>query len=576
VTRVRASFVRSAPSPAPPRTVSVASSPPIITRVAWGANERLRRDNPEIARAARYVVVHHTAGTNSYSRAQSAAIVRGIMQYHVQGNGWDDIGYNFLVDKYGQVFEGRYGGITRAVVGAHAQGFNTGSVGIAVIGSYGSSSITAAARAALVRLIAWRMDVAHVDPLSFVTALSAGNPRFPAGAPVVLRAVSGHRDTGFTSCPGNALYAMLTSLAVTSERTGAPKIYAPVVTTLPGGGARFTATLSDPVPWTVTITDASGIAAASGFGTGESVDWTWDGAGASGGYRYTIAAPGARPVTGTVRGKAATLTLTQLRVAPLAITPNSDGQGDPATVSYLLGASATVSARLLDADGRVLASFFTEPQSAGRHTFQFTADNVPDGNYDLVLTAADTRGKEVRAGVTILVSRTLSKLVATRDAISPNGDRVADAVGFRFTLAEPATVRLRILSRTSLLGATAPVSLPAGAGSVSWNGKRGGKRLPDGVYAVELEAASAAATVAQPVRVRVDVTRPRLTFVSLRPLRFRVNEPGRIVVTADGKKTVVTTDAPGTYTVSLAVTRTLRAVAWDRAGNRSAVLRSGR
>ena len=71
-----------------------------------------------------FAVVHHTAGSNSYTAAQSAAIVRAIELYHVKGNGWNDIGYNFLVDKYGQVFEGRIGGIERNVVGAHAEGFN--------------------------------------------------------------------------------------------------------------------------------------------------------------------------------------------------------------------------------------------------------------------------------------------------------------------------------------------------------------------------------------------------------------------------------------------------------------------
>ena len=91
--------------------------------------------------------------------------MRGIEVYHVKGNGWNDIGYNFLVDKYGQVFEGRYGGVDKNVIGAHAEGFNTGSVGVAVLGTYGSAAPPAAARTALANLLAWRLDVAHVDPL---------------------------------------------------------------------------------------------------------------------------------------------------------------------------------------------------------------------------------------------------------------------------------------------------------------------------------------------------------------------------------------------------------------------------
>src|SRR5205807_2980686 len=141
---------------------------PLNLRLSWGADESIRRAGPRYADAVHFAIVHHTAGSNNYTRAQSAAIVRGIQVYHVRGNGWDDIGYNFLVDKYGQVFEGRYGGIDKAVVGAHALGFNYGSVGVAMIGNYNGAGLTAAARASLVKLLAWRLDVAHVDPASRV------------------------------------------------------------------------------------------------------------------------------------------------------------------------------------------------------------------------------------------------------------------------------------------------------------------------------------------------------------------------------------------------------------------------
>ena len=97
----------------PPRRFQVAGSPPIIPRFSWHADESIRRAAPQYGDAVHFAVVHHTAGTNNYTRAQSAAIVRGIELYHVKGNGWNDIGYNFLVDKYGQVFEGRYGGVDR-------------------------------------------------------------------------------------------------------------------------------------------------------------------------------------------------------------------------------------------------------------------------------------------------------------------------------------------------------------------------------------------------------------------------------------------------------------------------------
>ena len=187
VTRLRAHFVRSAVRSVPARTLSIAGSPALIPRASWRADEEIRRAGPAFAPSLRFAVVHHTAGANAYTAAQSAAIVRAIQIYHVKGNGWNDIGYNFLVDKYGQVFEGRYGGVERNVIGAHAEGFNTGSVGIALLGNYGDTKPTAKALDAIAALLAWRLDVAHVDPLSRLSWISGGNARFPSGTPVPLR-----------------------------------------------------------------------------------------------------------------------------------------------------------------------------------------------------------------------------------------------------------------------------------------------------------------------------------------------------------------------------------------------------
>ena len=134
-------------------------------RAARGARtSRSARATPSYAPAIRFASVHHTAGPNNYSPAQAAAIMRGIEVYHVKSNGWNDIGYNFLVDRYGTVYEGRFGGIDRNVIGAYARGFNTGSIGVAVIGTFSTSAIPAAAETSLEKLLAWRLDLAHVDP----------------------------------------------------------------------------------------------------------------------------------------------------------------------------------------------------------------------------------------------------------------------------------------------------------------------------------------------------------------------------------------------------------------------------
>jgi N-acetylmuramoyl-L-alanine amidase len=131
VRRLRAYFVRSPPEAMPTRTFSVASSPVIVPRAGWGADESIVRSPPRYAGAVRFAIVHHTAGSNTYTQADAPAVVRGIELYHVQANGWNDIGYNLLVDRFGTVYEGRAGGVDKNVVGAHALGFNTGSVGIA-------------------------------------------------------------------------------------------------------------------------------------------------------------------------------------------------------------------------------------------------------------------------------------------------------------------------------------------------------------------------------------------------------------------------------------------------------------
>ena len=213
VTRLRAWFVSSPAAGVPARTLQKAGAPAIVPRAGWKADEKIRRAGPSFAANLRIAIVHHTAGANGYTAAQAPAIVRAIELYHVKGNGWNDIGYNFLVDRFGTVYEGRYGGIERNVVGAHAEGFNTGSFGVAVLGEYSSLAVAAKARSALAALLAWRLDIAHVDPATTQSFISGGNARFGAGLPVFLRTVSGHRDTGFTDCPGTALYNLLNSIA---------------------------------------------------------------------------------------------------------------------------------------------------------------------------------------------------------------------------------------------------------------------------------------------------------------------------------------------------------------------------
>ncbi|RPI28098.1 MAG: hypothetical protein EHM52_05320, partial [Actinomycetota bacterium] len=140
-------------------------TPDWVTRAGWGADESLRRDDPVYA-TVKMAFVHHTAGGNTYTAAQAPGIVRGIYTYHVLGLGWNDIGYNFLVDRYGTVYVGRYGGPARGVVGAHAYGFNTGSTGVSVMGTFTDEVPPAPATDALGHLLAWKLEVHGLDPLA--------------------------------------------------------------------------------------------------------------------------------------------------------------------------------------------------------------------------------------------------------------------------------------------------------------------------------------------------------------------------------------------------------------------------
>jgi hypothetical protein len=570
VGRVRAHYVWSPADRLPARSTSLAGSPAIVPRLSWGANESIRRSAPSYAPSLRFAVVHHTAGTNSYTRAQSAAIVRGIQLYHVQGNGWHDLGYNFLVDKYGQVFEGRYGGIDKPVVGAHAEGFNTGSVGVAVLGNYGGLGITQAAADALVKLVAWRLDVAHVDPLTTFSWPSGGSPKFPRGIPVFLRTVAGHRDTGFTSCPGDRLYARLNELAGQVAATGLPKLYTPVVRGRLGGPIRFTGRLSLALPWTVTVTDAIGNKIATGTGLGTAIDWTWDAAAAPAGtYAWAIeAGTGVLPATGTIGGKAGVLSITRIRADPAIVTPNADGESDTTMVSFVLGAPATLTATVVDDKGATVNTLFSQARPAGEQTFVFAGDAVPDGQYTLVVTAQNGGGKQVAARVPVTVDRALGFVESLDRVFSPNGDGRLDTVRFKFILGVAAEVKARILRDGKWVATAFAGPLPAGAQELAWDGRKRLGRVRDGEYEAEISATTALGTVAQRVAFAADTQAPELRLLSLRPLRLRVSEPGRVVLWLNGQRREFERGREGILWLrALDVYRKVRGVAWDPAGN---------
>ncbi len=162
--------------------------------------------------------MHHTASGNKYSCSQAPSVIRGIYRYHVLSSGWRDIGYNFLVDKCGNIYEGRAGGVTKAVMGAHTLGFNSNSMGIAVLGTFSSTKPAAAAVNAIAKLTAWKLGLFGANPRGKTYLKSAGGNLYRKGKNVRLNVISGHRDGFATECPGKQLYGKLGSARSTSAR----------------------------------------------------------------------------------------------------------------------------------------------------------------------------------------------------------------------------------------------------------------------------------------------------------------------------------------------------------------------
>ncbi|HET6151533.1 MAG TPA: FG-GAP-like repeat-containing protein [Marmoricola sp.] len=184
--------------------MKTAPKPVIYSRAQWGANENLRDKSSLHYGTIETGFIHHTVNANNYTPEQVPALIRGIYAYHTQSRGWSDIGYNFLVDRFGRIWEGRYGGVDRPVVGAHTLGYNEYSFAMSAIGNYDIAQPPQAVLDAYAALFAWKLSLYNI----------------PANATHLwvkdryLNAINGHRDVGQTACPGKYLYAKIPSIRV--------------------------------------------------------------------------------------------------------------------------------------------------------------------------------------------------------------------------------------------------------------------------------------------------------------------------------------------------------------------------
>jgi hypothetical protein len=390
--------------------------PAIITRAQWGADESLRSRAPYYTDQIRAGFVHHTASTSNYSEAQAAAQVRAIYAYHTKSLGHSDIDYNFVVDRFGRLYEGRYGGMDRPVLGGHTAGFNENSFAVVGLGNFETFSPAAADMArikdSIAQLFAWKLGLSGVNPSATVKLVSAGYikaTKYPKGSIATISATSSHQTVNYTSCPGKYLQAQLPSIRTLASG------YSDVVISAPSppidafqSGSRssvaLTAHTTRAVTWTADVLSPCSDTPVRSFsgstaGAGQ-IDVTWD-------LRDSAGNP-VLPATYTVRmtGSAADGTPVPPVSGALTITPAPGGQWGPcANASRVVGANSAATSVLW---GRIATPsattvVLTAPADAGpsAHAAGLAAAPLARSlGAPVLLTPGTTLAAEVAAEIT--------------------------------------------------------------------------------------------------------------------------------------------------------------------------------
>ncbi|WHX20546.1 N-acetylmuramoyl-L-alanine amidase [Streptomyces malaysiensis subsp. malaysiensis] len=213
------------PSSALPAEVTKANAarysaprPRIVTRADWGADEKIRETGHVYSKTVKVAFIHHTVTGNKYSCSEAPSLLRSIYRYHVKSLGWRDYGYNFTIDKCGNIYEGRSGGVAKAVRGAHTLGFNTDSMGVAVLGTFSTQKPPAKAVTAIAKLTAWKLGLFKRNPRGATHLVSGGGNKYKRGTSVKLDVIAGHRDGFATECPGERLHEKLGSVRKAAAR----------------------------------------------------------------------------------------------------------------------------------------------------------------------------------------------------------------------------------------------------------------------------------------------------------------------------------------------------------------------
>jgi hypothetical protein len=543
-------------SPAAARAAAAAgppTRPDIVPRAQWGADEKLRRGAVRTAPRLLAAFIHQTDTPNGYKPADAPATVRAIYLYQVQGGGFTDVSFNFFVDSFGRIYEGRFGGIGQNVVGAGTSGFNLGGTSVALIGNFFDTPPSGAMMTALRNLLAWRLDVGHVRPIGRVTMTSGGNPRFKAGTRVTVSTISPFSAVANTASPGAAVVARLPQLRQAVAAVGGLRLFNPtlqpatIVTTARGiQPIRFTAALSRAASWRVVISTASGAALAVRSGTGAAVDAVWNGAIAGGGalppaasLRWRIEAGtgsgAARPAAGLFDGSGAPSGDTETssatspaisapKAVPAMISPNGDRVADTGALTWKQSTAATVEVDVQTATGsavRILQPPANLP--AGAHSVAWNgtdaAGRTVGSNHYRFALKVQLPGAPTFTTITVPVDVRVGAtgLKLTPIVLSPNGDGTDDVATVGITRVERGDVTLRVRAGKRVVATIGSgFDLPAGfAFGTQWLG--GG--LPDGGYLLEALVPTNGGLLTMRQSFKIDTTAPRMPRLVVSPAR---------------------------------------------------------
>lgn len=580
--------------------------PEIVLRATWGADERLRQGEPRTSEVLRGAFVSSTDTAGSYRAEQVPAIIRALYLYHVRGNGWPDIGPNFLVDRFGRIYEGRFGGLARNVVGQQTRGFDAGSAGVSFIGRFTTEGPSDEAVAAAGRLLAWRLDVAHIDPEARIRIVSSGNDRFESGKEVEFPAIASTGDATGGRLPGPRVEARLPDIRARAGARGGLQILDPTLTpsSIEVGTdgkmkpIRFRAKLTRAADWHVVIATKAGTVLADLTGSGETVDATWTGPGAgvelppAASLVWSITAGNARPATGGFDGSGGpvdepspgtgdqTDLVASVVAAPAVITPNGDGVGDSGRVTWRQIQKAVVRVVVVsDAGAEVAvldAGAVREPGAQEATWDGAVAGGVAaSGHYRYRLLVQPAGSTLSTAEARVDVRRGGGSLTAS-PVISPNGDGVGDAAQIEFARSEPGDAIVRVLRRRKTIATIANLFHLAGPFRTTWDGAG----LNDGVYRLQVIVPTDGGQLVLQSPIRLDTTGPKVTGATaeLGPRRlivkFRLNEAAHVLARVRG--TVVDESDHSAGAVRLRIPRRavaggkrVRILARDAAGNPS-------